>query len=352
MSKKVMAYVGSYCYNGKNKGISIFDVDLERGKFTFRKEIDEYNCSYIIRSRKKDKLYAVSEYGVTSYIIKPDGDLEKLNTKKINGMRGCHLSVSMDDRFLCVAGYHDGKCTILRINEDGSLGKISHQFYDQGFGSVAERTFRPHISCCRITTDGKYLFSVDSGIDQIRIFRFDENAEMLEQVSALRCELGSSPRFFRFSPDGKYMYLIYEIKDAVEVYSYEDTGKAPVLKKVKEILTTTKEGDISQTAAAAMRVTKDGRYMFVSNAGENTVSMFKADPETGDLEMMSSLPISGDYPKDISLFPDEKHLAVANYASNELSFFKIDYEKGLLIMSERNIPIPQPNSIRFITIEE
>ena len=348
---KVMAYVGSYCYNGRNKGITVFDVDPENGKFTFREEVEEYNCSYIICGRKRQVLYAVSEYGVTSYRILSDGSLEKLNSKRINGMRGCHLSISLDDKYICVSGYHDGKCTILSTKSDGSIDKIKYQFYDMGYGSVAERTYRPHISCARLTWDNKYLFSVDSGIDQIRIFRFDTRFEDLEQVAALRCELGSSPRFFRFSGDGKFLYLIYEIKDAIEVYSYTDDGRAPILEKIQTVSTTAKMGDISMTAACAMRVTHDGRHILVSNAGENTVTIFNRDPDTGLLSFADSLPISGDYPKDISLFPDDRHLAVANHASNELSFFTVDYDRDLLIMNGRNIPVSQPNSVRFVTIK-
>lgn len=346
-----MAYCGSYCYSGKNKGITVFDVDVKSGAMEKRGEVEEYNCSYIISSRNRNVIYAVSEYGVTAYKVLDSGDLERINARRINGMRGCHLSISKDDRYICVAGYHDGKCTVLHIREDGSLGHIKYQFYDRGYGSVAERTYRPHISCVRLTNDNRYLLSVDSGIDQIRVFRFDEKSEELEQVSALRCQLGSSPRFFRFSPDGKLLYLIYEIKDAVEVYRITDNGSCPEFEKVSEISTTIKTGDISQTAACAMRITKDGRHVLVSNAGENTVTMFASDPVNGTMELASSLPISGNYPKDISLFPDDGHLAVANHASNEISLFKVDYEKHLLVMNGRNIPIEQPNSIRFFTIK-
>ena len=100
-----------------------------------------------------------------------------------------------------------------------------------------------------------------------------------------------------------------------------------------------------------MRVTRDGKHILVSNAGENTVTMIDSDPVNGDLRFASSLPISGDYPKDISLFPDDRHLAVANHASNEISLFKVDYENHLLVMNGRNIKVEQPNSIRFVTIK-
>ena len=71
--------------------------------------------------------------------------------------------------------------------------------------------------------------------------------------------------------------------------------------------------------------------------------VYRRDPETGVLTMISCLPISGDYPKDIAVFPDEKHLASINHASNSISFFEVDYEKGLLVMCSRSITINEPN---------
>ena len=78
-------------------------------------------------------------------------------------------------------------------------------------GSVAERNFRPHITCTRRTPDHKYVLTADSGMDQVQIYRFNEKEERLIQVDAIRCELESAPRHFRFSADGKFIYLMYEI---------------------------------------------------------------------------------------------------------------------------------------------
>lgn len=347
---KYMAYVGSYSYTGEAKGITCYDVDLEAGKLIRRCEVEVNNSSYLICSHHLPVLYSIADEGVVAFRILPNGTLARLNSRYINGLRGCHLSIGPKDEHICVSGYHDGKCTILNVNPDGSVGEIKYQFYNEGYGSVADRTFRPHVTCTRVTPDDKYIFSADSGIDQVKIFNFNPAEEELRQVDAIRCERGSSPRFFRFSADGRFMYLIYEIKNVVEVYSYQAGERGPIMERIQTISTTKNKDQSLLTAACAIRLTQDGSHVLVSNAGENTVTIFARDKETGLLDFRNSLPISGDYPKDISIFPDGRHLAVANHQSDEISFFRLDYERDLLIMNQRNIPVNQPNCIRFVKL--
>jgi len=346
--EKYMAYVGSYSYRGKAKGISRYEVDLKNGGLSFAGETEVDNSSYLAVSGNRPLLYSIADEGVVTFRILPDGDLERLEAKKINGLRGCHLSVDPEDRYLCVSGYHDGKCTILELDRTGMPYRIKYQFFNEGYGSVADRSFRPHVTCTRLSPDGRYFFSADAGIDQVKIMGIEEE-DRLPQVGAIRCEPGTSPRSFRFSADGRFFYLLYEVRNVVEVYSYEEGGRAPVLEKLQEIGSTS--GSFNElTAACCMRFSPEQDHLMVSNAGENTVTIFDRDVKTGLLTLKRSLPISGDYPKDIRFFPDGRHLAVANHQSGELSFFSIDYERDLLIMSSRNVPVNQPNCIRFVKL--
>ena len=77
-------------------------------------------------------MYSVVDEGVAAFKILPDGDFEYLNTASIRGMRTCYLTVDKAGKFLVTAGYHDGKMTILNINEDGSVGSIASEIFDHG----------------------------------------------------------------------------------------------------------------------------------------------------------------------------------------------------------------------------
>ena len=350
MKGKYMAYVGSYSYTGKAKGITVFDVDVEKGQFQYRCEMEVDNSSYVIASNDGKTLYSIADEGVVAFRILENGSLARLNSASIRGMRGCHLCTDAEDKYVFVSGYHDGKTTVLSLNPDGSVGSIVDSVFDKGYGSVAERNFRPHVTCTRRTPDGKYVMSVDNGIDQVRIYRFTEKEQKLKQVDAIRCELESAPKHFRFSADGRFIYLIYELKTKIDVFSYKTGERAPVIEKIQTISTTSTENPGVMTAACAMRLSWDQKYLYCSNAGENTVSVFSRDEETGLLTRLCCLPISGEYPKDIAVFPDSRHIVSVNHESGTLTFFSVDYEKGLMVMSGRSIPVNEPNCCAIVKI--
>lgn len=346
---KYMAYVGSYSYTGKAKGITVYDVDVEKGKFVERCEVEVDNSSYVIASKNGDTLYSIADEGVVAFRILQNGSLSRLNSAKINGMRGCHLSTDTGDKYIFVSGYHDGKTTILRLRRDGGVGEIVDGVFHKGLGSVAERNFRPHITCTRRTPDHKYVMTADSGMDQVQIYRFNEKEERLVQVDAIRCEFESAPRHFRFSADGKFLYLMYEQKNVIDVFTYEGKDRVPVIEKIQTI--STMGGKHKQIAAACcMRFSADQQYVYCGNAGDETVSVFKRDAETGMLELLCSLPVSGEYPKDIAVFPDNQHIAVMNHESGNITFFKVDYGKGLLVMCAKELRCNQPNSCAIVRV--
>lgn len=343
MADKYMAYVGSYSYNGQAKGITVYDVDVENGFFQYRCQEVVDNSSYLTVSHDGKTLYSIADEGIVSFRILENGALARLNSANIKGMRGCHVSTDEGDKFIFVSGYHDGKETVLKLKRDGSVGDITDGVYHKGLGSVAERTFRPHVSCGRRTPDGKFVLVADLGIDQVKIYRFDGRKGCLTLVDAIRCELESGPRHFIFSKDGRFIYLMYEVKNVIDVYTYETGDRVPKIEKIQTVTSTAPERLSQLTAACTIRMSPKEDYLYCSNAGDNSVTVYRRDPDTGLLKMLCCLPISGDYPKDIAIFPDQEHLASINHASNSISFFKMDYEKGLLVMSHRSISINEPN---------
>ena len=139
-----------------------------------------------------------------------------------------------------------------------------------------------------------------------------------------------------------------EIVDAMmKKFGYKNIMEVPKLEKIQTILTT--DGDeVSQlTAACALRFSSDEKHVFCSNAGDNSITVYNRDQETGLLDMLCSLPVSGEYPKDASLFPNNKFLVSLNHESNTMTFFHVDVEKGTMIMNGPPIHVDVPNCITF-----
>jgi len=343
--KKYVAYVGTYTH-GSSRGIYIYDLDVENGRAVERKVVPINNPSYIKKSHNGKYLYSISDEGVQSFRILGDGDLEPMNSASIGGMRGCYLSTDENDRFLFVGGWHDGKVTIMRLKEDGTIGEMTDEIFHKGLGSVAERNFRPHVNCVNITPDQKYLCAVDLGVDQVKIYKFNDETGKIKLVDMLRCELESAPRIIKFSPDGRFAYLICELKNYISVYSYKEGPRGPVFELVQTI-STLNQYHSKGSAACVLRFSKDWKYVLCSNAGDNSVVVYRIDFESGLLSKVLCLPISGDYPKDAALFPDNKHLVSLNHESDTMTFFNIDMEKGLLVMNGREMKVDKPNCIIF-----
>ena len=352
-NKKYVVYVGTYTH-GSSKGIQVYDVDVEKGTLTERGEVEVSNSSHTAISKNGLFLYSIEDEGVAVFKRDSNGDLTRINSVDIDGMRGCFLATDVDGKYLYVAGYHDGKVTVVHTHRDGRLGSLMDGVFHKGLGSVAERNFRPHVNCVRPTPDNKYLCAVDNGIDQVKIYRINKRRHKLELVDILRCPRESGPRIIRFSADGRFAYILFELSNEIKVYSYDGSGHLPEFELIQSVSTLRKENDKDaiHNAASGLALAPDGKHLFCTTAGENSVSMYEIDQKTGLLEKKFNLPISGDYPKDLVIFPDNQHIAIANHASNTITVFRVDYEKNIIVMNDRPHKIETPNSIHIWPVPE
>ncbi len=343
--KKYVAYVGTYTH-GSSIGIHIYDLDVEGGYMTERDVIPVNNASYMTKSYNGKYLYSIADEGVEVLRIQPDGGLVPINQVGIDGMRGCYLSTDRNGRFLFVGGYHDGKVTVVHTHKDGRLGSVMCGVFHKGlgFGDVSARNFLPHVSCVIPTPDDKYLCAVDNGIDQVKIYSVNERSGDLDLCDILRCRLDSGPRLLCFSKDGKFAYINCEMTNDICVYRYDGSGKTPDFELIQTV-PCLRDPESRGCACCSMKLSPSGKYLYASVAGENTVGIFKVDQKSGMLDLICCLPISGDYPKDVDVFPDEKTMVVLNHESNEINFFNVDYRKKIFLMKGRPIQIETPNCI-------
>lgn len=344
-NEKYVAYVSTYT-QGDNHGIKIYDVDMEKGRFIEKDQVEITNSSYVTISHNGKYLYSITDFGVEAYCIQKDGGLCLLNFASINGMRGCYVSTDYSDSYLFVAGYHDGKLTVLKLNPDGSIGEITDEVFHKGLGSVAERNFRPHINCARMTHDNKYLLVADQGMDHVNVYRFDVNTGKVTLADVIRSEIESAPRHIKISRDGKFIYIVHEWKCYIDVYSYTDKNGQPFFEKIQTVdIIKLEKG--SSYAASALTFSEDHNYLISTVAGDNSAVLYQVDEKNGELRKIFCLPISGEYPKDAILFPNNKYLVSLNHESNDMTFFHVDLENGTMIMNGAPIKVNVPNCITF-----
>jgi len=348
--EKYVAYVSTYTM-GDNYGIKIYDVDTKNGRMKEKEEVKITNSSYITISHNGKYLYSITDFGIESYEIIGGGSLKPINTATINGMRGCYLSTDYEDKYIFVAGYHDGKVTVLKLAEDGSVGAITDEVYHKGLGSIAERNFRPHVNCVKMTRDNLFLCVADLGMDHVNIYRFDPVNGKIKPVDIIRSEIESAPRHLKFSKNGKFLYIVHELKNYIDVYTYKVVNNNPEFEKIQNI-STLNDYHAGGSAASGLNFSADDKYLVSSNSGDNSVIIYSVDAPTGLLTKILCLPISGEYPKDATLFPDNRHLISLNHESNSMTFFTVDMKNGLLVMNGKEIHVESPNCIIFHKISE
>ncbi len=341
---RYVAYVSTYTRNA-DKGIYIFDVDVEKGRFTPKDEVKITNSSYLTIAHNGQFMYAITDFGVESYRIKPDGLLENIGSASINGMRGCYLSTDYEDRYLFVAGYHDAKVTVLKINDDGSAGEITDEVFSAGLGSIIERSFLPHFTCVKMTRDNKFLCVCDIGMDQVKIFSFDPSTGKLKFKDMIHCDQDSGPRYIKFHRSGKFAYIIHEMANKVDVYSYSCNGSEPDFEKIDSVSTLNDDYRTSGSISCAMKFSFDHKLLLCSVAGGNSVTLYKIDEKTGHLEKRFNLPVSGDYPKDVAFFPDSNHIVSLNHESNTMSFLTLNLNDNTIVLNGPFVKVPSGNCI-------
>ncbi|MCI5919593.1 MAG: lactonase family protein [Roseburia sp.] len=349
--EKYVAYVGTYTHEN-SVGIHIYDVDTTNAGLKERKVVPINNPSDLVVSKDRRFLYSIADEGVESFQILPDGDLKPINKQAIGGIRGCYVEVDDENRYLFVAGHHDGRVTMMHLNEDGSIGDIADGIFHKGTGrSIAQRNFVPHVDCVKLTPDQKFLCAVDNGLDQTKVYKVDYEKGKLTLVDIVRGPLESAPRMIRFSRDHKYAYILYELLNIVEVYAYSVEHDMPKFEKIQTI-STKEKGDDDSCAASGMEISKSGKYLFCSNAGVDSVNCFEIDEKTGMLTEIFNTRVYSDYPKMLAIYPDEKHYLTLNNGTNEIVSYQIDFEKKCSLEVGKPVKVDKPNSIYILKLEQ
>lgn len=347
--EKYVAYVGTYTHEN-SVGIHIYDVDVEEGKLKERKVVPINNPSDVVVSKNRKYLYSIADEGVESFAIEEDGDLTPINKQWIGGMRGCYVEVDDENRYLFVGGHHDGRVSMMKLKEDGSIGDIADGVFHKGMGrSIAQRNFIPHVDCVKLTPDQKFLCAVDNGLDQVKIYRVDYEYGRLKLIDIIRGPLESAPRMIRFSRDGKHAYILYELMNVIEVYNYSIVDDMPMFEKVQTISTMTDKDD-DVCAASGMEISKSGKYLMCSNAGVNSVVCYEIDPATGMLNQVFATRVNSDYPKVLAICPDEKHYLTLNNNSNDIFSYEINFEKGYSLQTGAGVKVDKPNCIYMLKL--
>ena len=334
-----IVFVGTYTRAGKAEGIYTFRHDPETGALSQTGVVQERDPSFLALDPTKRFLFAVVEHRefagegmgqVASYAIDPDsGALTFLSRQSTHGGEPCHLTTDPTGRHTTVVNHEHGSVAVLPIDAEGHLGPATH--VEQHVGSGPGPTQQgPHAHFVTYDPPKERLLVADKGIDKVMLYRLDAEAGKLVPADPPFASLhsGAAPRHIAFHPNGRFVYVNGEADMTVTAFGYDaTTGTLTEL----HYLSTLPEGATGERfSTAQILVHPNGRFVFVSNRGHDTLAIFAIDRESGRLTAAGHASTQGNTPRNFAFDPTGAFLYAANQNSDTIVHFRVDGDSGQL----------------------
>ena len=351
-AQTVRVYVGTYTSGeGGSRGIYRLRLDLASGALTPEDQPTEaVDPSFLEFSPDGARLYAVNETGqsrrdasgaVSAFAVDPgSGALTFLNKQPSGGAAPCHLSLDRDGRHVLVANYWGGTVAVIPIDKRG-LGPRSALVQHDGEG--------PHPHWIQVDATGRHAIVADLGSDALFVYGYDAARGSLAPAPA-RVPLppGAGPRHLAFHLDGRHAYVINELSSTVAAFAYDvGAGALSVLQSVS----TLPSGFTGSNSTAEVAVSPDGRFLYGSNRGHDSLAIFAIDGARGTLTPVGHQPSRGRHPRHFAIDPTGAYLIVANRDSDNLAVFRIDRKTGRLEPIGEPIRVPRPVCVRMRLVD-
>jgi 6-phosphogluconolactonase len=327
-------YVGSYTSQpGGGEGIGFGPLDGLGLVATIT------DPSFLVRSADGRFLYVTNEAGsgwVSAFAIGADGALELLNDQPTGGDHPCHLDIDPSGRYLLSANYTSGSVAIHPIAADGSLGEATQILQREGSGPNKERQEGPHAHQIAFDPSGTYTLDVDLGSDSVYVSKLTEDGR-LEEIDRLQIHPGAGPRHLVFHPGAGAAYVINELDSTLTVCRHTD-GKLQIV----QTASTRPADSPGENFPAELLISADGRRLYGSNRGDNTVAVFAVADDGLSVELIQTIDSGGDWPRHLAFSNDGTRLYAANERSDAIATFTIAPGDGTLAPDGDPVTWPKP----------
>ena len=356
--RNFLIFIGAYTRrNGRGIGVARFDSDS--GSLSTPELAAEIaNPSFVALDPSLGHLYAVTEIddfdgsasgALSAFAVdRATGGLTFLNRQPTLGPGPCHVGIDATGRNAVVASYNGGSVAVLPINPDGSLNPPSDFVQHEGGSGVdSERQAGPHAHSANLDLETGRVYINDLGLDRIKSYELDSVAGKLKPAG-LDVELhpGAGPRHFDFHPDGKHAYAINELDSTITAMDYDrESGR---LSPVQTVPALPDDFD-AESACADVHVSPDGRFVYGSNRGHDSIVIYAIDAATGGLEYVGHEPTRGRNPRNFGIDPTGRYLLAANQDSDNIVMFAIDRESGKLTATGAEVSVSMPVCLKFVS---
>jgi 6-phosphogluconolactonase len=347
----MLVYFGTHL-SGPGKGFSIAHFDPDTGALTVPKfDLDAVAPAFFVIHPDGRHLYTCNSGrpgGVSAYAIEPkNGRLTLLNSQPAGGADTSYLSLDKTGRYALAANYEGGSIAVFALKPDGGLG--DRTAFVQHTGSSVNPQRQSHAFAHSIITDPSNRFALvaDLGLDKVFVYRFNETNGTLapNDPPFVAVRPGSGPRHVKFHPDGKHVYLINEMGSSVIAFNWDAARGALT---GFQTVSTLPEDFKGTSACAELEIHPNGKFLYGSNRGHDSIAVFSIAPESGRLSLIAHVPTQGRTPRNFTFDPTGKWIIVTNHGSNNAVVFRADEKTGRLTQTGNPVEVPYPFCERFL----
>jgi len=341
---------------GEKGAIYAFEFDGASGKLTHRERNGGIenpfflaispNYQYLYSNHAKSFGSEDPEEVVAFRVDRATGKLALLNRQSSRGSASCYLQVDATGRAVLLSNFSSGSVASLPIEDGGRIGELKSFFQHVGASKDTPPQDRPHPHCMIISPDNRFAYVADLGLD--KIFGYELNSKLSTLTAAsqpyVRTAPGAGPRHLTFHPNGKFLFAIHEISNAVTCFRFDAaTGFL-----IEQQTISTLPADSEQNSYCAdLKITPDGRFLYGTNRGHNSIAAYRISDD-GTLTLVEIEPSLGAGPQNLAVLPGGRYLACANMPGQNLAVFQIDPATGALQPNGPPIEMPSPSCIQVI----
>ncbi len=356
---------------GNGRGIHLFRVDRATGAMTPAGAHEMGTSpSCLVLNASGNRLYSANETDrvgndkqgtVSAFVVdRADGDLTLLNTVPSGGAGPTYLSVHPSMRFVLVANYFGGSVAVLPILPDGRLGDATNIQQDAGKVGPARATGAPpgsfafsghdrtHAHMIQADAAGRFVLHVDLGLDQIFVWKFDEQKGVLtpNEPHAVALPAGDGPRHFHFHPNGRWLYSIQEEASTIVRFDYDAASGRLTPRQTVSALP---PGFGGSNFCSEILISADGRFVYAGNRLHDSIGIFSIGPN-GDLAFIGEEWTRGNYPRSFNFDPTGRFLYCCNQRADNIAVFEVNHQTGGLKFTGHYAPVGNPSSIVFLDL--
>ncbi len=339
-------FIGTFT-DKDSKGIYKSSFDISSGEISnLSLLVEKHNPGFLHLSEDRSKVYSSNADSLGSISVwqlnESRDKLNLLGEAPSMGKGACYVTVNPSQSMVAAANYSAGSIVNYHLDEHGLIiGEADHKQHS-GDGPHPNQN-AAHAHCVMYSDDGKFLYAVDLGTDEVTAYAIDNEGKLEEGKVALKLEEGDGPRHMVFHEDKAMVFVINELSSTVISAKVDkNSGLFTLIDKQSTIPSDFKE----YNNCADIHLSQDGNYLFASNRGHNSIATFAVTDE-GKLTLIANTPVEGDWPRNFTLSPDGEFLLVANRKTNNITVFKVTKTTGLLSYTGKQLSVPSPVCLKF-----